>query len=153
MALLWSDEILGDARRIHERVRRRLTDLDVPGDLVLTGGASLPGVLTKGDVDLHLRVPAPSFERAVALLTESFEPAETGIWKSTLAVFAVPAQLPTGLAVTPFDSEHDRRFTRAWQRIAEDPTALGEYNRLKRESRDSTEYETRKSGFFDRITA
>ena len=39
------------------RESRRLAELGVPGELVLVGGCSVPGALTRGDVDLHLRVP------------------------------------------------------------------------------------------------
>jgi hypothetical protein len=34
-----------------------------PHELVLVGGSSLPLALTKGDVDLHLRVPVYAFPR------------------------------------------------------------------------------------------
>jgi hypothetical protein len=151
VALRWSDELLEQARQIHERVRRRLLDLEVPGTLLLTGGTSVAGALTKGDVDLHLRVPPPLFERAVERLAAVLEPTERQIWQPTLAVFAVAEELPTGLAATPLDSEHDRRFTVAWQRIAEDPAALAEYNRIKREHKGTPRYEPEKSDFFGRL--
>jgi hypothetical protein len=151
VALRWSDELLEQARQIHERVRRRLLDLEVPGTLLLTGGTSVAGALTKGDVDLHLRVPPPEFERAVERLVTVLEPAERQIWQPTLAVFAVAEELPTGLAATPLGPEHDRRFTLAWQRIAEDAAALAEYNRIKREHHGTPRYEPEKSDFFGRL--
>jgi len=46
--------------------RRRLRWLDVPGELVLVGGSSVPEALTHADVDLHRasrRTPSPPWWR------------------------------------------------------------------------------------------
>ena len=72
------------------------------------------------------------------------------IWQATLATFAVEAELPTGLAVTPVGSEHDVRFRRTWQLLAADPGLVAEYNAVKAGGGD---YEERKSAFFDRLLA
>lgn len=113
--VIWSDAIADEAAAIHARVRRTLQALEIPGDLVWTGGSSVPRNLTRGDVDLHLRVPAESFAGTDSTLREKFPIGSPHSWADTLAVRDIPDQpLPTGLAVTPIDSQHDRRFTRAW---------------------------------------
>ena len=125
----------------------------VPGELVWTGGSSVPGALTRGDVDLHLRVPPESFETAVELIRRDHVVAHPEIWCATLATFEVSAPIPAGLAVTPVGSEHDVRFVRSWRRLREDPLLLAEYNDVKRagESLRPDEYEERKSLFFTRL--
>lgn len=149
---MWSETLLHEARRVRDRVERDLSSTGVPGDVVITGPASLPSVLTKGDVDLHLRVPPDRFDDAVRRLDELYEPASLHSWAPTLAVFDVPAAVATGLAVTPIGSIHDRRFTVAWLRLRTEPDLLREYNAIKSEFFGTADYENRKSAFFDTIT-
>jgi glyoxylase-like metal-dependent hydrolase (beta-lactamase superfamily II) len=70
-------------------------------------------------------------------------------WAPTLAVFAVEAPVPAGLAATPIGSEHDRRFTRCWQLLAADPTLLEQYNAVKRSAAGTPGYAAQKSAFFE----
>lgn len=150
-ALVLSDTLLEEARAACRAVRRRMTVLGIEGDLLLTGGASVPGALTKGDIDLHLRVPPGSFRSAVDRLRVEYRTASLSTWAETLAVFEVPASRPTGLAVTAAGSEHDLRFSRAWERLRSDPALLEEYNDLKRAAFGDASYEERKSAFFTRL--
>src|SRR4051794_11829086 len=116
-----AEEFISDARRILAAVRARLAPVLPPHELTLTGGSSVPGALTKGDVDLHLRVAPGDFGATVCTLRTLYEVVHPEIWHASLATFAVAADLPTGLAVTPMGSEHDVRFRRTWQLLAADP--------------------------------
>ncbi|WP_199421811.1 GrpB family protein [Actinotalea solisilvae] len=147
-----SDDLLPTARTILAAERERLAALGVGGDLELVGGSSVPGALTRGDVDLHLRVEPALLAAAVRTLRTVYDVVHPEIWQPTLATFAVPdAPLPTGVAVTPVGSEHDVRFTVTWRRVAAEPALLAEYNALK--TGDAAGYEERKSAFFDRVVA
>ncbi len=150
-----SDDVLAVARTVLAAERARLTGLGVPGELRLVGGSSVPGALTVGDVDLHLRVEPASFAAAVAVLRDHLAVVHPEIWVPTLATFAVPAPVPAGLAVTPVGSEHDLRFTRTWTLLAADPVLVAEYNAVKTASAapGGADYERRKSAFFDRVVA
>jgi GrpB-like predicted nucleotidyltransferase (UPF0157 family) len=150
--LVWSDGLLDQARRTRRDVAAALATLGVPGELVLTGAASVPGALTKGDIDLHLRVPQECFDAVVARLRQVYPVASPHAWAATLAVYEVPGPRPTGLAVTPLDSEHDRRFVNAWRSLRHSPALLGEYNALKSAAAGTADYERRKSDFFTRIS-
>ena len=157
MALRPAGQLLAAALAVLDAERVRLTALGVPGELVLVGGSSVPGALTHGDVDLHLRVPEPEFAAAVAALGKEYPVVHPEIWSATLATFTVPHQAttdpPTGLAVTPEGSEHDLRFTRSWQRLRADPRLVEQYNAMKLagDGPDGADYEARKSAFFDRL--
>jgi len=151
-SLLWSDAITEEARAVRTEVERRLAGLGIPGRLELTGPASMPGVLTKGDIDLHLRVTGlATFAAVTERLGELYARASPEAWAATLAVFEVPGDRPIGLAVTPVDSEHDRRFRRCWVRLREEPVLLGEYNAMKESAFGGRSYEALKSAFFSRI--
>lgn len=142
-------ELGGQPRLILAAERVRLRDRGVPGELLLVGGSSVPAALTRGDVDLHLRVAPAHFDGTVRRLRDWYAVVHPEIWSPTLATFTVPAALLTGLAVTPAGSEHDRRFTRSWQLLAADPALLAAYNALKVDGEGA--YEERKSAFFDRL--
>jgi GrpB-like predicted nucleotidyltransferase (UPF0157 family) len=142
-------EIRERALAILATERERLRSLLPPHELRLTGGSSVPNALTKGDVDLHLRVEELDFPASVTVLRRLYLVVHPHIWTGTLATFSVPAPLPTGLAVTPIGSEHDVRFVTTWRVLSSDPGLLAEYNAVKRTA--GADYETRKSAFFDRI--
>jgi GrpB-like predicted nucleotidyltransferase (UPF0157 family) len=133
-------------------MRTQLKDLGVTGEVVLVGGSSVPGALTRGDIDLHLRVPPTDFDSVLGVLKEVFTVVHPEIWATTLAAFEVTDDPPVALAVTPAGSEHDVRFTRSWQLLAADPELVQEYNDVKQSATDA-EYEARKSAFFDMLLA
>ena len=141
------------AQLIFRQERALLAARGVPGELSLTGGTSVPGALTKGDVDLHHRVVPDHFAAAVDRLRDLHAVVFPEIWQPTLATFAIGAELPTGLAATPIGSEHDRRFTRTWQLLAAHPELLAEYNAMKMQhiQADDATYRHHKSLFFDRL--
>jgi hypothetical protein len=145
--LIWSDTLIEQARRIHAEVRVELAAF--PGELVQTGASSLPGFLTKGDVDLHLRVRADLFPTVLVALDARYPRASLHSWAATLAVYDIPDRpLPTGLAVTPLGSEHDSRFTTGWARLADNASLRTQYNVLKLSAPDQETYEAEKAAFF-----
>ena len=146
-----AETVIADARRIAAEVGARLAALLPAHELTLTGGSSVPGALTKGDVDLHLTVAPADFAATVTALRALYRVVHPEIWQDTLATFAVDAQLPTGIAVTPAGSEHDHRFRRAWELLRADPALLAEYNAMKAGS--AAGYEERKSAFFTRLVS
>ena len=87
VALRTAEELLPRARAILALERRRLRR-ELPGaELALTGSTSLPGMLTRGDVDLQLRVRPADFERAVRMLGATHTPVHGKIWTSGFATF------------------------------------------------------------------
>ncbi|GAA0816481.1 GrpB family protein [Spirilliplanes yamanashiensis] len=148
--LVPADGLRAAAEAVLAAERARLAPLLPPHELLLTGGCSVPGALTKGDVDLHLRVGPADFAAAVAVLRTLYPVVLPEIWQPTLATFAVPAALPAGLAATPAGSAHDVRFTTTWRALRADPALLAQYNALKLDPAPG--YEQRKSAFFDRVS-
>lgn len=136
------------ARSIADAMRKLLEEHAVPGELALTGGSSLPGLATKGDVDLHLRVSPSDFASAVTRLGEVADAARPEIWTRTFATFERADEPVVGIAVTVIGSEHDIRFTRGWAYLAEHADTRAEYNALKGDG----DHEAAKSRFFDRLS-
>jgi hypothetical protein len=145
-------EFIDQARAILLTEQARLATLLGEHELVLIGGSCALGALTRGDVDLHLTVHAADFAPTVAALRGPYQVVHAEIWQLSLATFAVPAALPTGVAVTPVGSEHDLRFSRCWRLLAADADLLNAYNAMKLRCRDDGgEYERHKSAFFDML--
>jgi GrpB-like predicted nucleotidyltransferase (UPF0157 family) len=148
-----SELVLPRAEAALRRERQRLATLAPGSEVVLTGASSLPGTLTRGDIDLHLRVPPPAWAVTVAALSEAYRVVNPEIWTSTLATFGAPDDDLVGIAATPVGSEHDVRFRAAWERLAGDAVALAAYNELKRSHAggDLAEYLAAKGAFFERL--
>jgi hypothetical protein len=144
---------LRTARRTRRHIRRRLSRHGIGGELRLTGGSSVAGALTGGDVDLHLRVKPAMFRDAVAVLGRHEEIVHPEIWSDGLATFTVRGEPWIGIAVTAIGGEHDRRFRRAWQRLRNDRSVLDAYNAIKdsHRGRDRAGYEVAKAAFFDAL--
>lgn len=132
----------------HERrIRDRLPSVEVRH----TGGTSIPGVLTTGDVDLHVRVEKGSFETACEVLRELYEPHHADVWHSEGAFFTAPgSQPPVEVALTAIGGLDDLHHGEAWHRIAADQELVERYNALKREHEGGSvdDYLAAKRAFF-----
>ena len=154
-----ASELAATAAAVLQRERARLASLlaMVPGtELVLTGASSHPDLLTAGDIDLHLRMPAAAWDEAVAMLSSTYAVVLPEIWQPGFATFGVPdADPPVGIAMTAIDGEHDRRFRSGWAKLAADPAERAAYNELKRAHAGGPEgpYRSAKSDFFDRLSS
>lgn len=147
---LTTPETVARAQEILGTHRRELERAGVPGSLTLLGGSSLVGLLTKGDVDLHLRVPADAFPVAVARLLDSYKPANREIWTPAFVTVERPGDPDVGIAVTAIGSEHDARFSRTWAVMRASESARLRYNDIKRRRPGD---EVAKSRFFDEVLA
>jgi GrpB-like predicted nucleotidyltransferase (UPF0157 family) len=154
LPLRTAEELLPRARAILALERRRLRRELPRAELALTGSTSLPGMLTRGDVDLHLRVRPEDFKRAVRVLGLTDTPVHGEIWTSGFATFETSRhELPTGIAVTAIGDEHDTLFRRTWARLASDPELVDAYNavKLRHEGADDAAYLAAKRRFLDSL--
>jgi GrpB-like predicted nucleotidyltransferase (UPF0157 family) len=132
----------------HERrIRNRLPDAEVRH----TGGTSLSGVLTTGDVDIQVRTDRGSFAAARDALAGLYELLYPEAWSPDSAYFtAYAAEPPVEVALTVIGTRDDLHHGEAWERMAASPQLIQEYNALKRahEGASVDEYERAKRAFF-----
>ena len=84
--------------RVVATARTELGELLDGVEIVHIGATALPDGLTKGDVDVNVRVPEDRFDEAVAALSMRYELAQQHNWTATYASFVDPtAQLPLGV--------------------------------------------------------
>jgi GrpB-like predicted nucleotidyltransferase (UPF0157 family) len=148
-----SDLVADDAAAAfteHERrIRARLPDVEVRH----TGGTSLRGVLTTGDVDLQVRTNGESFESAREALRELYEPHHPDAWHSEGAFFKAADAVPrVEVALTAGGTLDDLHHGEAWDRIAADPDLIADYNEMKRRHEGGSQdaYNAAKRDFFYR---
>ena len=98
------------------------------------GATAVPGVLTKGDLDLLVRVPAARFATAIPVLKERYEVHQPENWTSRFASFKAAAQgeIPVAVQLVAADSEEDRQLVGWRERLIADRGLLDRYNAFKR---------------------
>lgn len=130
-----------------ERIRERLPHVEIKH----TGGSSVPGVLTTGDVDLQVRVEEDEFAPAREVLEELYEPLHPHAWSGESAYFQeADSDPPVEVALTVKGTVDDFHHGEAWEAIAADDDLRERYNDLKRAHAGGTdeEYALAKREFF-----
>jgi GrpB-like predicted nucleotidyltransferase (UPF0157 family) len=147
-------ELLPQTERLLSRVMVQLAALLPDAELHHIGATALPGAVTKGDVDLLVRVSPALFPAAVESLRRHFAVKQPDNWSAAFASFGDDTghELPLGIQVVVKDSEEDfLLFLRDY--LIANPDALAEYNRLKRaHALDGADgYWKAKDAFFSQI--
>ncbi len=134
-----------------ERVLRLLPGAEVEH----VGSTAVPGALTKGDVDVVVRVPAADFAAAVEVLRDDYAVHQAHNWSSSLASFRDPAACdpPVGIQVVIAGSAEDAFFGPFRDALIREPALLAEYNQLKQslDGADYDRYTSVKGEFVERV--
>lgn len=144
------------AQLLYERVCDSLVPL-LPSDAELRhiGATAVSGCLTKGDLDIVIRVPGKAFQQADALLARHFARNVGSIRTASFSAFEDASTDPhLGLQLTIIGSPHDffHLFVEALRRS---PDLVSEYNSLKlqHEGHDMAVYRAAKDAFVERVLA
>lgn len=129
-----------------EALQERLHAI-LPGkaDIQHIGATAIPGCLTKGDLDLCIRVEQKNFPACDTALTKHF-PRNTGSDKTDS--FAAFHAENAGIQLVVSRSEYDT-FTAFRDLLSANPTLLADYNALKQKyhGKPMDEYRKAKSDF------
>jgi len=122
------------AKAAFEEHRRQVLQVLPDAEVEHVGATAIPGALTKGDVDVLVRVSAERFEIAAECLRQMYVVHQPHNWTPTLASFVdhEAHELPVGVQLVVAGSEDDEMFGRFRDALAGDPALLAEYNELKR---------------------
>lgn len=141
------------AEKVFEEQSKRILEAIPNADVQHIGSTIIPGSLTKGDLDINVRVFRTDFLTACKKLEEFCKIDPNNRMISTKASFIVEQQeLPVGIQLTVFGSKYDN-FVKQRDLFLLNRDLVIEYNKLKQrfEGRDMDEYRTEKSKFFDKI--
>jgi GrpB-like predicted nucleotidyltransferase (UPF0157 family) len=150
-----ADDLLPQVECILDRLSGQIRSLLPNAELYHIGATAIPGALTKGDVDVLLRVSPDRFAATVDALLPHFQIKQQVNWSAEFASFGDDTgyELPVGIQVVATGSELDfLLFLRDY--LIANREALEEYNRLKLvHSADAELYWQAKNDFFARILA
>jgi GrpB-like predicted nucleotidyltransferase (UPF0157 family) len=125
-------ELMPQVEGVLSRVFPQIELLVPNAELHHIGSTALPSALTKGDVDVLLRVSPAILPQAVSLLRRHFTIKQPTNWTSSFASFGddISYELPLGIQVVVKNSTDDF-FLFLHDYLMSNPDAFKEYNCLK----------------------
>ncbi len=143
-----SDEIRESIEALFSDEIRKLQRLVPWATIDHVGGTAVPGLRTKGDLDICVRVGAEEFEKAVELLRARYEVNQVHNWTPTYASFKDDSR-DLGIQLCVRDSVDDY-FVAQRDYLRENPDAVAELNtlKLKYEGAAMDAYREAKNDFF-----
>jgi len=145
-----------DAEWLFEAVCASLAAmLPSTADIRHIGATAVPGCLTKGDLDIVVRVPAEDFEEADTALASRFSRNAGSVRTTDFSAFEDASRHPhLGIQLAAIDGPYDvfHLFVEALQAS---PNLVAAYNALKRrhDGGEMTVYRSAKDAFIEKVLA
>jgi GrpB-like predicted nucleotidyltransferase (UPF0157 family) len=132
MQFTLSDELAPRLQAHLTQISAQLAALVPRGEFHHIGATAIPGSITKGDVDVVLRVAQPGFVPATECLRRCFAINQPENWTGDFASFADEHSFPfpLGVQLVVKNSESDF-FLFLVEYFISNPEQLAEYNRIK----------------------
>ncbi len=119
------------------------------------GSTAVPGALTKGDLDLLVRVPEERFSDAIDSLRSLYSVDQPENWSSTFASFRQEpgGDVPVGIQAVIAGSGDDSLFLEWRERLRSEPDLLERFNDFKRSQvgADPDRYVAAKARFIEGV--
>lgn len=133
--------------------RQRLSTLLPNADIQHVCGTSVPGSISKGDLDINIRVRANEFPEVTKILTGLYQINQPDNWTPAFASFKDESR-DLGIQLTVIGSIDDY-FVAQRDYLREHPEKVSELNAIKEkfEGKNMHEYRKEKGKFFDRLNA
>jgi GrpB-like predicted nucleotidyltransferase (UPF0157 family) len=128
---------LQTVQALFEQHRNKILNLVPTAHVEHVGATSVPGLLTKGDLDLQVSVSRQDFERAVVILQTEYSNHQLENWTKSFASFNFEgdSKIPVGVQLAIEDSESDI-FVKSRDLLLARPEKVAELNRLKQSHAD-----------------
>lgn len=156
MILRTSEELSPAVGKVLKQISALLAHLLPEAESYHIGSTAIPGALTKGDLDVLLRVESTQFESAVDVLRKHFDVKQSENWEPCFASFGNDTDyvLPLGIQLAVKESDADV-FLFIHDYLVGHPEVLEAYNRVKQEyaDRSSDEYWAAKDRILGPIVA
>ncbi len=121
-----------------QRERRRIEELLPRADVQHVGSTAIPGSITKGDLDLLVRVAGDEFAAASRVLAEGYDVHQADLWQDDFASYVLPPgeAIAVGVQLVIEAGESDRLFLGFRDLLRSRPDLRDAYNELKDAHRD-----------------
>jgi GrpB-like predicted nucleotidyltransferase (UPF0157 family) len=132
-----SQSYLERVTALFEEHRNKILNLIPTARVEHVGATSVPGLLSKGDLDLQVSVSPQDFERAIVLLQTEYSNHQLENWTESYASFNFEgaSDIPVGVQLVIQDSESDI-FVKSRDLLLARPRKVAELNRLKQSHAD-----------------
>ncbi|MDH4983872.1 GrpB family protein [Hyphomicrobium sp. D-2] len=142
------------AQRLFDDIDAQLRPLlPVEAEIRHIGATAIPGCLTKGDLDVVIRVPVADFPCADAVLASRFARNGGSVRTDSFSAFEDASQQPhLGLQLTVIGGNFDF-FHQFAEALIQSPRLVEEYSALKRahDNTDMEVYRAAKNAFIARV--
>lgn len=130
-----------------QRIARSLPDAEIEH----IGATAVPGTITKGDLDINIRVSVAAFQNTVDVLKGMYEINQPENWTGEFASFKDELR-DIGVQVTVKNSPEDY-YVPLREYLREHPETVARLNELKLrfEDQDMDEYRGAKGEFFQKL--
>ena len=148
-----TEEISEQVNTLFESERQKLSGLLPNAAIEHVGGTSILGTITKGDLDINVRVKPKDLDTTLKILKTLYEINQTENWSKEFASFKDDSR-HIGVQVTVIDSPEDY-FVAQREYLKSNPQAVFELNALKKkfDGKNMNEYRKEKSKFFEEINS
>jgi GrpB-like predicted nucleotidyltransferase (UPF0157 family) len=141
------------AEEVFLKERKRILRVLPSADIQHIGSTAIPGSLTKGDLDIQVRVKQKDFEKAQNALSKIYKPNKGNPPTKTYASFKDnDTKIPLGVQLTIIGSKEDD-FTALRDILVSNKKYLEKYNALKNQyqGKPIKEYRKAKGKFVEKI--
>lgn len=150
-----SEEFTNTAGRVFKEQKQRILDQIPYVEVHHVGGTAIPNLITKGDLDVNVRVEKNNFNSAVEVLRQMYEINQLDNWTENYASFKDDKNLgiDLGVQLTVIGSSDDY-FLSQRDILLTNMNLVKELNDIKAryEGKSMDEYRKEKGQFFERIT-
>lgn len=151
--LINEKDIRNDVRIIFKNTSRLLKKLAPYAKIEHVGSTAIPGSLTKGDIDIQIRISQSQFAKAKKILSEHFEiDINNPATKNYAGFVDIKSKNPLNIQLTTINSEFDD-FYKIRDILTKDKRLLKEYNAIKAKcyNKSTDVYREKKERFYNRI--
>ena len=141
------------ARREFSRIEAVIKGILPYSEIEHVGSTALPRGITKGDLDIQVRVGSPMFETARIALAREFVVDPDNVWGDGATSFKIDgADIPIGVHLTEIGGTFDFQW-KFRDLLRNRPDLVAEYDDVKRrfEGERMADYRNAKAEFFNRI--
>ncbi len=146
-----TDDIWEKTRSLFESEKSKLSDRFPNASIEHIGSTAIPGTLTKGDVDINVRLKLEEFDEVVEILKTLYKINQPENWTKEFASFKDDSR-DLGIQVTVLGSAEDY-FVAQREYLKSHPEAVTELNALKErfEGKNMDEYRGAKEEFYEKL--
>ena len=147
-------DIIESANKLFEEQQNRIKKRLPYADVQHIGSTAIPNSVTKGDVDIVVRVSSEEFAEARGALMTLYKINQKGNWTDIFASFKDDKSFSADLGVQlVVENSKSDDFVKIRDAIRENPDMLKEYNEMKQrfENKDMEEYRKEKAKFFQKL--